>query len=162
MDLPQLAARVGEILLARQETLVCVESCTGGWIAKTLTDIPGSSAWFERGFVTYSNAAKQEMVGVDPETLHDYGAVSEAVAREMAIGGLGRSPASWAVAVSGIAGPGGGSPDKPVGMVCFAWARRNGFSQTLTEHFSGSREAVRYASVQLALSELLALFSRHD
>jgi nicotinamide-nucleotide amidase len=159
MDLQTLAAQTGAALLQHGETLACVESCTGGWIAKALTDIPGSSAYFERGFITYSNAAKQDMVGVRAETLARHGAVSEAVVLEMAEGGLAHSAADWSLAVSGIAGPGGGSAGKPVGTVCFAWASRAGRRLVHTRRFSGDREAVRRASVEFALQTLLSLLA---
>src|SRR5689334_15846625 len=117
-----LAEQVGARLLDRRLLLATAESCTGGWVSQELTAIAGSSAWFERGFVTYSNAAKEEMLGVRTETLARHGAVSEEVAAEMALGALAHSHASVAVSVTGIAGPSGGSATKPVGMVCFAWA----------------------------------------
>ena len=137
--------------------LATAESCTGGWIAKCCTDMAGSSAWFDRGFITYSNAAKQDMLGVRAETLAQYGAVSEAVVAEMATGALRHSQAHIAVAVSGIAGPSGGSPEKPVGTVCFAWAMRNGEVLTKTCQFAGDREAVRWQSVVFALNGILQM-----
>ena len=137
--------------------LATAESCTGGWIAKCCTDVAGSSAWFDRGFITYSNAAKQDMLGVRAETLAQYGAVSEAVVAEMATGALRHSQAHIAVAVSGIAGPSGGSPEKPVGTVCFAWAMRNGEVLTKTCQFAGDREAVRWQSVVFALNGILQM-----
>ena len=149
-----LAGQLGEQLLARQQRLALAESCTGGWIAKVCTDIAGSSGWFECGFVTYSNAAKQRLLGVATKTLQSYGAVSEQTVREMALGAIERSAADWAVAVSGIAGPGGGSEGKPVGSVCFAWAGPDGWLETRQCHFSGDREAVRRQSVQHSLSFL--------
>jgi nicotinamide-nucleotide amidase len=155
-DLTALAADLGERLAAAGLVLVTAESCTGGWIAKCMTDIAGSSGWLDRGFVTYSNAAKQEMLGVDPATLALYGAVSEPVVQQMAEGAMGRSAAQVAVAVSGIAGPGGGSAEKPVGMVCFGFALPDGVS-TETRHFAGDRDAVRRQSVRHALSRLIEL-----
>jgi len=146
-----LARALGERLLAQGGWFAVAESCTGGWVAKACTDIAGSSGWFDRGFVTYSNEAKQEMLGVSPDTLRDQGAVSEPVVREMALGLLGRSRASVAVAISGIAGPGGGSEEKPVGTVCFGWAVPAGESGSRIERFDGDREAVRRASVAYAL-----------
>ena len=137
--------------------LATAESCTGGWIAKCCTDVAGSSAWFDRGFITYSNAAKQDMLGVRAETLAQYGAVSEAVVAEMATGALRHSQAHIAVAVSGIAGPSGGSAEKPVGTVCFAWAMRNGEVLTKTCQFAGDREAVRWQSVVFALNGILQM-----
>ncbi len=155
-DLTALAANLGERLAAAGLMLVTAESCTGGWIAKSLTDIAGSSGWLDRGFVTYSNAAKQEMLGVDPATLARNGAVSEPVVQQMAAGAIGRSAAQVAVAVSGIAGPGGGSAEKPIGMVCFGFALPGGIS-TETRYFAGDRDAVRRQSVAHAFSRLIEL-----
>lgn len=153
--LEALAADIGAALKRRGEKLATAESCTGGWVAQTLTAIAGSSDWFERGFVTYSNDAKHEMLGVGDDTLALHGAVSEAVVREMAVGALGYSPTEWALAVSGIAGPAGGSPAKPVGTVCFAWAGLDGWLDAETCRFSGDREAVRRQAVHHALRGLL-------
>lgn len=149
-----LAKNIGARLKSAGEKLVTAESCTGGWVAQVVTAVAGSSAWFERGFVTYSNSAKQELLGVRAETLARHGAVSEETAREMALGALARSKAGIAVAVTGIAGPSGGSPDKPVGTVCFAWADRRG-ARSETRHFSGDRESVRRHSVVHALEGVL-------
>jgi nicotinamide-nucleotide amidase len=154
-DLTALSQQLAGILLVQQKQLAVAESCSGGWLAKVLTDIAGSSRWFERGFVTYSNASKQEMLGVQLATLQQDGAVSEAVVREMASGALGHSAADIAVAISGIAGPGGGGPGKPVGMVCFGVATKDNIQQSDTQHFEGDREAVRRQSVAHALSRLL-------
>jgi len=137
--------------------MASAESCTGGWIAKAMTDVPGSSSCFERAFVTYSNAAKEEMLGVAPATLDSHGAVSEAVVREMVLGALDRSHATLAVAVSGIAGPDGGSEDKPVGTVWLAWAGKDMDTITSREHFPGGRDDVRYQSTMVALQRLLHL-----
>ena len=153
--LERLAGRVGALLLASGEKLAVAESCTGGWVAQCLTAIAGSSEWFERGFVTYSNEAKQEMLGVSSETLRCHGAVSEATAVAMATGALANSRADWALAITGIAGPGGGSPEKPVGMVCFSWAGRDGTLAVETCHFAGGRESVRAQSVVHALDGVL-------
>ena len=150
-------ATLAEQLTQRGWMLATAESCTGGWIAKCCTDVAGSSAWFDRGFITYSNAAKQDMLGVRAETLAQYGAVSEAVVAEMATGALRHSQAHIAVAVSGIAGPSGGSAEKPVGTVCFAWAMRNGEVLTKTCQFAGDREAVRWQSVVFALNGILQM-----
>lgn len=155
-ELEALAAQLGQALLARSEWLTTAESCTGGWAAQCLTAIAGSSAWFERGFVTYSNAAKVDMLGVADTTLERHGAVSEATARAMAQGALAHSRADWAVAITGIAGPTGGSADKPVGTVCFAWAEKEGGCEAERRHFGGDREAVRAQSVRHALAGLLA------
>ena len=150
------AAELGALLLQRGEWLVTAESCTGGWVAQVVTSIAGSSGWFERGFVTYSNTAKMEMLGVPETTLERHGAVSEAMARAMAQGALARSRGDWSVAITGIAGPGGGSDEKPVGTVCFAWAWRQGGCEATTWHFHGDRTAVREQSVRQALAGLLA------
>ena len=149
-----LAKNIGVRLKSAGEQLVTAESCTGGWVAQVVTAVAGSSAWFERGFVTYSNSAKQELLGVREETLARHGAVSEETAREMALGALARSKAGVAVAVTGVAGPSGGSPEKPVGTVCFAWADRRGV-RSETRHFSGDRESVRRQSVVHALEGVL-------
>ncbi|MBK5914048.1 nicotinamide-nucleotide amidase [Rhodocyclus purpureus] len=153
--LEALAATVGARLAARGETLALAESCTGGWVAQCITAIAGSSAWFDRGFVTYSNAAKQEMLGVSLATLKHHGAVSEATALAMAEGALAKSHAQRAIAISGIAGPDGGSADKPVGTVCFAWAGSDGTHAVATCRFAGDRQAVRAAAVAHALDGLL-------
>jgi len=150
----QLAFRLGEQLLEKQMVLATAESCTGGWIAKIITDIPGSSLWFDRGFVTYTNSAKQEMLGVSAETLETFGAVSEQTVQEMARGALAHSHAQLSVAVSGVAGPGGAVPGKPVGTVWFAWGREDGVVETYMERFSGDREAVRQGAVWVALEGL--------
>jgi nicotinamide-nucleotide amidase len=149
----ELARQVGEALKARGLKLVTAESCTGGWVAMALTAIPGSSDWFERGYVTYSNAAKREDLGVAEDTLHRQGAVSEATAREMAAGALKRG-GQVALAITGVAGPTGGTPAKPVGMVCFAWAHGSNM-QSETRRFDGDRESVRRQSVLHALHRLL-------
>ena len=151
-----LATRLGGLLEARGWRVSTAESCTGGLVAGAITDVAGSSAWFERGFVTYSNEAKTEMLGVSTQTLAAHGAVSEATAREMATGALARSASELVVAVTGIAGPSGGSPEKPVGLVCFAWARRGGIVMTGTRRFAGGRAAVREAAVVVALEKLIA------
>ena len=153
-ELENLAEKIGNELLSRGEKLTTAESCTGGWVAQTITAIAGSSGWFDRGFVTYSNAAKHEMLGVTESTLERHGAVSEATARAMAQGALAHSHADWAISITGIAGPGGGSPEKPVGTVCFAWASNNGGSEAQTRIFSGERTSIREQSVHHALSGL--------
>jgi nicotinamide-nucleotide amidase len=156
--LRRLAARVAKRLRAAGETLVTAESCTGGFIAKVLTDLPGSSDWFERGWVTYSNAAKQAELSVEPKTLARHGAVSEAVALAMVRGALEHSVASHAVAVTGIAGPAGGSPGKPVGLVWVAWGyRKDGRNRVHATgyRFSGGRDTVRRWTVVAALKGLL-------
>lgn len=153
-----LATRLGEALMRRNWRLVTAESCTGGWISKSVTDIAGSSDWFDRGFVTYSNAAKTEMLGVKPDLIETQGAVSEAVVRAMATGALARSTGHCSVAVSGVAGPSGGTADKPVGLVWLAWASGRG-DAVMTAHyvFPGDRESVRENAVRQALEGLLRL-----
>ena len=153
----ELARKLAARLKAGRGMLVTVESCTGGWVAQELTAIAGSSAWFDRGFVTYSNEAKQEMLGVRGETLARHGAVSEETAAEMVLGALERSRGTIALAVTGIAGPGGGTPAKPVGTVCFAWATKGRPPRAETKRFSGDREAVRRQSVEHALGGALNL-----
>ena len=154
-DLLDLAARVGAGLLDRGLTMATAESCTGGLIAGTVTAIAGSSGWFDRGFVTYSNAAKREMLGVPAACLEAFGAVSEPTARAMAEGALARSGAGIAVAVTGVAGPAGGTRPKPVGMVCFGWAVRGRPVEAATMHFPGERAEVRARTVRHALEGIL-------
>ena len=154
-ELKELSQQVGEQLLQQHRLLAVAESCTGGWVAKCLTDIAGSSQWFDRGFVSYSNAAKQAMLGVSGDTLETAGAVSEQTVREMAAGALENSLATVALAISGIAGPNGAMPDKPVGTVCFAWVMAGSEVIAETRHFEGDREAVRRQSVGFALQGLL-------
>jgi nicotinamide-nucleotide amidase len=151
-----LVAALAQQLLARGQCLVTAESCTGGLIAAACTELSGSSAWFERGFVTYSNEAKAELLGVAPALIEAHGAVSEPVARAMAEGALARSRAQVAVAVTGVAGPTGGSADKPVGTVWLAWAVQGADTVTLRCQFSGDRAAVRQATVERALQGLLS------
>ena len=155
----ELAERVGRALEARGAMVATAESCTGGWIAEAITMVPGSSAWFDRGFVTYTYVSKREMLGVKAETLDTHGAVSEPVVREMAEGALGRSHAQVAVAVSGTAGPSGGTREKPVGMVCFGWAVKDAPARTETRHFAGDREAVRRQSVIHGLEVLIEMIA---
>jgi len=158
-----LAAELGKQLLARSWMMACAESCTGGLLAAAVTDIAGSSDWFDRGFVTYSNAAKIELLGVAPDTLEHFGAVSEETAMEMAAGALSVShQAQFAISSTGIAGPGGATPGKPVGMVCFGFAQRVGSGLTTraqTRIFQGDRHQVRAASVAFALETALGLIS---
>ncbi|HYS57989.1 MAG TPA: CinA family protein [Burkholderiales bacterium] len=153
--LKSLARRTGARLKKRNLKLATAESCTGGWIAQTVTSVPGSSGWFDRGFVTYSNEAKKELLGVRGRTLSRHGAVSRETAKEMAAGALARSRAQVAIAVTGVAGPGGGTKAKPVGTVCFAWSRKRGAMESLVRHFRGGRESVRRQSVVFALKGLL-------
>lgn len=154
-DLLTLAAKLGTALQQKGQTLALAESCTGGMAAQTITAIPGSSAWFDCGFVTYSNTSKMELLGVSPNTLAHDGAVSEQTAREMALGALKNSHANVAAAITGIAGPEGGTPEKPVGTVCFAWADNSGKVITDTQHFTGDRETIRRLSVNHVLSRWL-------
>ncbi|HCB13974.1 MAG TPA: nicotinamide-nucleotide amidase [Gammaproteobacteria bacterium] len=158
-NLYELAAQVGVTLRARNQMLTVAESCTGGWIGKVLTDVAGSSGWFDRGFVTYSNTAKTELLGVRQSTLVNHSAVSTETVTEMAIGALERSRAGIAIAVSGIAGPDGGSPGKPVGTVYLAWALRDRPIQTQVCRFAGDRETVRRQTVATALQGVLDEFA---
>jgi nicotinamide-nucleotide amidase len=151
-----LCAQLAEALLARGWKLATAESCTGGMIAAACTDLAGSSNWFERGFVTYSNEAKSELLGVDPASIAQHGAVSEVVARAMAFGAVRHSLAQASVAVTGVAGPSGGSAQKPVGTVWFGF-QVDGLLSSETRRFDGDRAAVRAATVQHALERLLAL-----
>jgi len=153
----QLAERVGQALKSRGLMLATAESCTGGWVSEAITMVPGSSSWFERGFVTYTYVSKREMLGVSEDTLDAHGAVSEPTVREMVTGALARSHAQIAVAVSGTAGPTGGTPEKPVGTVCFAWGFKDGTPKSETQQFAGDREAVRKQSVEHALNGILSL-----
>ena len=150
-----LASQLGRELLARELMVATAESCTGGLVAAALTDVAGSSAWFERGFVTYSNHAKVELLGIAPDLIETHGAVSEDVARAMADGAVLESRAQVAVSITGIAGPGGGTRDKPVGTVCFGWAVMEEPVQSETVRFAGDRAAVREQSVRHALGGLL-------
>jgi nicotinamide-nucleotide amidase len=154
-DLDAIARQLGDRLFALGYALVTAESCTGGWVGKVLTDIPGSSAWYDRGFITYTNAAKQEMLNVRAHTLERHGAVSEETVCEMVRGALAHSLGTMALAISGIAGPGGASPNKPVGTVCFAWGQRDGTLWSCQQRFEGDRDAVRRQAVALALQETL-------
>jgi nicotinamide-nucleotide amidase len=154
-ELVQAAVALGRRLERDGAMVACAESCTGGLVASALTEVAGSSVWFERGFVTYSNAAKRDQLGVSAHSLEQFGAVSEAVAREMAQGTLNRSEAALTLAITGVAGPGGGSPDKPVGTVCFAWAIRGQGVWSETLHLQGDRGAVRLQAARHALSRAL-------
>lgn len=156
-----LAERLGAELKQRGLMIATAESCTGGWIAQAITAVPGSSEWFERGYVTYTYISKREMLGVRSETLGTHGAVSEETVREMALGAVERSHAQVSVAVSGTAGPSGGSPGKPVGTVCFAWAVENAV-ESETRHFGGDREAVRREAVVHALTGVLKRLSQQE
>ncbi|GHD65280.1 competence damage-inducible protein A [Luteimonas padinae] len=153
-ELARLARDTGARLMASRDMLVTAESCTGGWIAKVVTDIAGSSAWFDCGMAVYSYEAKQALLGVRPQTLEEHGAVSRETVIEMVSGALVHSGATVAVAVTGIAGPGGGTGDKPVGTVWIAWKRRGGYPQAEVFHFDGDRDAVRRRTVAEALHGL--------
>lgn len=155
-----LASQVGEALKSHGLMLSTAESCTGGGVAQAITDVSGSSAWFERGFVTYSNLSKQQMLGVREATLMQYGAVSEATVREMVAGALVHSAAQVALAVSGIAGPNGGTPDKPVGTVWFAWGFKDGVTQAQRHQIGGNRTEVRAQSVRIALQGIINLLNK--
>lgn len=154
-DLEALSQALGSACLQRRLLLATAESCTGGWVAQVITHTAGSSTWFERGFVTYSNEAKQDMLAVRPETLANFGAVSQETAAEMASGALKNSKAMISMAITGIAGPTGGSPGKPVGTVCFAWCQTGAAAETEVQQFSGDREAIRRQAVIHAIGGML-------
>jgi nicotinamide-nucleotide amidase len=156
-DIDDLSRQLGEACLVKHLKIATAESCTGGGVGEAITRTAGSSAWFDRGFVTYSNEAKVDLLGVKQETLGSHGAVSEAVAREMAMGALHQSDADIAVAVTGVAGPGGGTVSKPVGLVWFAWASLDGKVETKFEILAGDRAAIRQQAVIEALRGLLKL-----
>lgn len=155
----ELAVRVGHLSRERNLRLATAESCTGGWISKVITDVAGSSEWFERGVVCYSNEAKVEMLGVSPRTLEEHGAVSRAVAGEMARGAIVNRRAQVSVAVTGVAGPDGGTPAKPVGLVWLAWYRQGARLETYAGRFDGDREAVRRQAVEVALQGVVDLIA---
>lgn len=163
--LPLIVEQLAELLIKYNKQLSVAESCTGGWVAKELTDLSGSSAWFERGFVTYSNQAKHEMLGVLESTLDTYGAVSEETVTEMAIGALKNSHADFSLSVSGIAGPTGGSAEKPVGLVWFSWAvqedKKYKTLATAKQVFEGDRDSVRQQAVEYALKEIIKLLKNY-
>ena len=159
-SLDSLCSRIGTALRARHWLLSTAESCTGGLVASALTDISGSSDWFDSGVVTYSNAAKVALLGVTPATLRQYGAVSEQTAAEMALGAIAAGRSQISCSITGIAGPGGGSADKPVGTVCFGWASRDGDSITRRLRLFGDRSAVREQSVRIALQGVFELLEQ--
>lgn len=150
-----LSEQLGQLLKEKGHVLALAESCTGGLASAAITEIAGSSSWFDRGFITYSNTAKQQMVNVSAETLTQYGAVSEETATEMAIGALNNSQADITGSITGIAGPSGGSINKPIGTVCFAFALKNGLLITTTQHFSGDRQQIRHQSVVYLFNGLM-------
>ena len=156
-ELHQLACELRDRLCARGWMLATAESCTGGWVGQLLTSLPGSSHWYERGFITYANAAKIEMLGVPSGLLESHGAVSEETAMAMAAGALEQSHAQAALAISGIAGPGGGTPQKPVGLVCYGWALEDGTVMSSTCRLDGDREEIRSRAVAAALRGLIEL-----
>lgn len=156
-ELHQLASELGDKLTTRGWMLATAESCTGGWVGQLVTAIPGCSSWYERGFITYANDAKIEMLGVPPEILAMHGAVSEETASAMAAGALAHSHAQAALAISGIAGPGGGTPQKPVGLVCYGWALADGTVMSSTCRLDGDREEIRSRAVAAALRGLIDL-----
>ena len=158
-SLEDLASRIGDELASRNEMLVTAESCTGGWVSMLVTSIAGSSSWFDRGFVTYSNESKQEMLSVDEQVIEIHGAVSEETARHMVQGAMENSRAQAGLSVTGIAGPGGGSIEKPVGTVCFGWLV-DGHCETETCQFSGNRQEIREQSVRKVLTGILAGLER--
>jgi nicotinamide-nucleotide amidase len=156
-ELHQLATALADKLLARGWMLATAESCTGGWVGQLLTSLAGSSQWYERGFITYANAAKIEMLGVPAATIEAHGAISEETASAMAAGALTHSHAQAALAISGIAGPGGGTPQKPVGLVCYGWALQDGTLISSTCRLDGGREEIRSRAVAAALRGLIDL-----
>jgi nicotinamide-nucleotide amidase len=159
LSLQDLAGQAGQMLSEQGLMLVTAESCTGGSLAQWITSIAGSSSWYDRGFITYSVASKHEMLGVSESTLDEHGAVSEETASEMAAGAIGRSHAHVAIAITGIAGPGGGTPRKPVGTICFAWMIKDGLARAETRYFSGHREEIRGEAVAVALQGAIDLLN---
>lgn len=156
-SLTRLSQQLGECLKKRKLTLATAESCTGGWVSQVITSIPGSSRWFDRGFVTYSNESKHEMLAVHQSTLDEFGAVSEEVAKEMAEGALRHSRAHITLSTTGVAGPDGGTEKKPVGIVCFGFAGQMFATKSDTKRFKGDRESIREQAVEFVLQELLFL-----
>ncbi len=158
-DFEKVAKELGETLERRQLTLTTAESCTGGMVSEVVTSVSGSASWFERGFVTYSNQAKQEMLDVPAETLKEFGAVSEQAAIGMAKGALEHSHASVSIAVTGIAGPTGGTDEKPVGTICFAWVLKDGFLKSEKKHFDDDRNNIRLQATEYVLQQLIAFLN---
>ncbi|MCK6262318.1 CinA family protein [Vibrio sp. ZSDE26] len=156
-----LSQQLGQLLLKTNHIMATAESCTGGGVATAITDVAGSSAWFDRAFVTYSNEAKMEMLGVKSQTLDLYGAVSEPIVLEMVNGALVNSKATIAVSISGIAGPGGATEDKPVGTVCFAWANNIDWRKVETKYFDGDRASVRSQAITYALQVVIEYLSEN-
>lgn len=154
-NLNNLSIQLGAALQKHGYKLALAESCTGGMASAAITEIAGSSDWFDRGFITYSNASKQDLLNVSSSTLATYGAVSEETAKEMALGALNYSHADIAASITGIAGPSGGSAEKPVGTVCFAWTTKDGRSKTFSEHFIGTRQTIRHQAVTRLVTDLI-------
>ena len=159
--LERISSELGELLTLKDYSFTCAESCTGGWVGHALTSIPGSSEWFGSSFVTYSYEAKTQILGVSSEDLDSFGAVSEEIVEQMVLGALDKSGADVGVAISGIAGPDGGTDTKPVGTVCFAWKINGQEIITSAEHFSGDRNEVRYSSVERALMGTIELIKKN-
>ncbi|HJM14812.1 MAG TPA: CinA family protein [SAR86 cluster bacterium] len=161
-DLESLSSELGALLNKKNYFFTTAESCTGGWVGQSLTSIPGSSSWYGCGFITYSNIAKHKILEVSKDTLNNHGAVSQEVVEEMVIGALKKSRANLGVAISGIAGPGGGTLERPVGTVCLAWKLNDLPPLSITEVFDGSREEVRFKSVSKALEEAISLLKNYN
>ncbi len=161
-DLESLSSELGALLNKKNYFFTTAESCTGGWVGQSLTSVPGSSSWYGCGFITYSNIAKHKILEVSKDTLNNHGAVSQEVVEEMVIGALKKSRANLGVAISGIAGPGGGTLERPVGTVCLAWKLNDLPPLSITEVFDGSREEVRFKSVSKALEEAISLLKNYN
>ena len=161
-ELESLSAELGALLIEKNYFFTTAESCTGGWVGQSLTSVPGSSSWYGCGFITYSNTAKHKILDVSKDTLNTYGAVSQEVVEEMVDGALKKSKANLGVAISGIAGPGGGTSERPVGTVCLAWKLNDLPASSVTEVFEGSREEVRFKSVSKALKEAINLLKQDN
>ena len=161
-ELESLSAELGALLIEKNYFFTTAESCTGGWVGQSLTSVPGSSSWYGCGFITYSNIAKHQILDVSMDTLNSPGAVSQEVVEEMVDGALKKSKANLGVAISGIAGPGGGTTERPVGTVCLAWKLNDLPASSVTEVFKGSREEVRFKSVSKALKEAINLLKKDN
>ena len=161
-ELESLSAELGVLLNRKNYFFTTAESCTGGWVGQSLTSVPGSSSWYGCGFITYSNIAKRKILDVSKDTLISHGAVSQEVVEEMVNGALKKSKANLGVAISGIAGPGGGTTERPVGTVCLAWKLNDLPASSVTEVFEGSREEVRFKSVSKALKEAINLLKKDN
>jgi len=161
-ELESLSAELGALLIEKNYFFTTAESCTGGWVGQSLTSVPGSSSWYGCGFITYSNIAKHQILDVSMDTLNSHGAVSQEVVEEMVDGALKKSRANLGVAISGIAGPGGGTKERPVGTVCLAWKLNDLPTLSVTELFEGSRQEVRFKSVSKALKEAINLLKKDN